>query len=110
MQAGKENTWMREFIEELKIRDHTPPTIIYQDNKSAIALSVGGTNHKRSKHFGIEYNKLRENIEMKEIEIRYRPTDDLAADMLTKILPPNKFGRFRDEVMGDGRAQRELRG
>jgi len=33
-----------------------PPTVVYQDNTAAIALSTGAPKHKRSKHFGIEFD------------------------------------------------------
>ena len=34
------------------------------------------------------------------MEIIHKNTEDLQADMLTKSLTPNKFNKFRDEVMG----------
>lgn len=99
--TGKENIWEREFLEVLKFfPTPLPPTRVYQDNKSAITLSTGGTCHKRSKHFGIEFDLFREYVSLGEIRIIYRDTEELAADMLTKSLPPEKFKRFRDEVMG----------
>jgi len=77
----------------------------YQDNKSAITLATGGTHHKRSKHFGIEFGALREYVKLGELEIFYRPTENLPADMLTKSLPPEKFKRFREETMGEKRTR-----
>src|SRR5262249_8922176 len=101
VQTGKENAWMRDFLRELDLFSQIPPTIVSQDNKSAISLSVGGVSQKRSKHFEIAFNKFREYIEQKEIEIVYKETDLLAADMFTKCLPPEKFKRHRDEIMGE---------
>ena len=84
VQTGKENAWMRDFLRELGLFPPSlPPTLVYQDNKSAISLAVVGGNHKRSKHFGIEFDKFREYVEQKEIEIHYKETDLVAADMLT---------------------------
>ena len=90
----------REFLQELKIFPNLPPTTIFQDNKSAKTLCTGGTQHKRSKHFGIEFDLHKEYMLLGEIELEYRETERLAADMLTKSLPPEKFLRFRDEIMG----------
>jgi hypothetical protein len=98
--TGKENRWEREFLHELKLFPSIPPTIIFQDNKSAITLCTGGTQHKRSKHFGIEFDIHKEYMLLGEIELIYKETENLAADMLTKSLPPEKFLKFRDEVMG----------
>jgi len=101
VQAGKEHTWMKEFLGELGLFPTPfPPTVIHQDNKSAIALSVGGVSHKRSKHFGIDFDKFRELVKTKQLDRVYKETDLLAADMFTKSLPPDKFKRHRNEIMG----------
>ena len=71
VQAGKENTWMREFLKEMLGLNDRIPTMIFHDNKSAISLSKGGTNHKRSGHFELEFNKFREYLLVNEIEIQY---------------------------------------
>ena len=66
-------------------------SLCYQDNQSAIALAKGGPKHKRSKHFGLEYDMFREYISMGEMEIRYMSTDELIADVLTKPLGSTKL-------------------
>ena len=81
------------------------PTLVYQDNTAAISLSSGGVSHKRSKHFGLEFDALREYIQLGEMKIKYKPTDELAADLLTKALGPAKFIIFRDLMMGSERVQ-----
>ena len=97
----KRKHFVREFLLKLNYFENIFPLIIFQDNKSAITLSSGGTFHKRSKHFGLEFDLFREYVSLKEISLIYRETDKLAADMLTKPLPPGKFTKFRDEVMGE---------
>jgi hypothetical protein len=98
--CGKENIWEREFLQVLNIFKTLSPTVVYQDNKSAITLSTGGTCHKRSKHFGLEFDLFREYVGLGEIFLEYRDTGSLPADMLTKSLPSSKFITFRDEIMG----------
>ena len=88
----------------LKFFETILPLVIFQDNKSAITLSSSGTFHKRSKHFGVEFDMFREFVSLKEIVLQHRATDELAADMLTKA--PAKFSKFRDEVMGGEKLQR----
>jgi hypothetical protein len=104
-QLGKENIWEREFQKYLGYFKEFPPTVVKNDNTSSIKLSTGGPCHKRSKHFGIEFDLFRECVSLGEIKLEYIQTDSLAADMLTKNLPPHKFTKFRDEVMGDERLQ-----
>ena len=85
-----------------------PPTTVYQDNKSAISLSTGGTCHKRSKHFGLEFDLFREYVALGEIKIVYKPTDELVADLFTKPLPLGKFLKFREEMMGGEEEQKHF--
>ena len=102
---GKENIWEREFHTVLRYFPEMPPTIVYQDNTAAIALSTGAPKHKRSKHFGIEFDMFKEYVQLGEMKIEHKQTDDLTADLLTKPLAVEKFVKFREEMMGDERAQ-----
>jgi hypothetical protein len=101
---GKENIWQREFQKVLGFWENFDHTKIFQDNKSAILLSTGGKCHKRSKHFGLEFDLFR-YVALGEMEVFSRPTGGLAADMLTKCLSPVPFCTFRDEVMGGAEKQ-----
>ena len=97
--TAKENQWIRDFIRELRIDSSNEPTVIYQDNMGAIALMKGGGNHKRSKHFTIEFDALREYVREKEIDIKYIETERMPADMLTKSLGKTSFQNHRDTIM-----------
>jgi hypothetical protein len=99
IQTAKENAWIMHFIKDLGIIDVTPTTKIYQDNKSAIILAEKGGKHKRSKHFSIEMDVIREAVKHKEIELEYIPTDEMQADMLTKNMPYSKFVKHRDHMV-----------
>ena len=76
--ATKENLWIREFLNEFSLCPKISPSLIFQDNKSSIALSVGGPSHRRSKHFGIEFDYYRERIELGDIQLLYRETSQHA--------------------------------
>ena len=95
----KENTWIREYMGEILNKTQNIPTIIYQDNKGAISLTQGGGNHKRSKHFQIEFDMLREKVREKEIEIQYMETEEMCADMFTKSLNKALFNKHREKIM-----------
>lgn len=100
--TAKENTWIRDFMKELGLFRCDEPTIIFQDNKGAIALMKGGGKHKRSKHFTIEFDALREYVREKEIDIRYVETTNMTADIFTKILPKHLFEKHRNTLMEKG--------
>jgi len=88
-----------EFLTELGFFGSQGPITIFQDNTSAIRLASGTKCHKRSKHFGIEWDAFSEWA-ISELKIVYRQTSHLPADMLTKNLTGDKFLSFRDEVLG----------
>ena len=108
VQAGKENIWETEFNRVLGHFKASGPTVIYQDNKAAITLTTGGTAHRRSKHFGMEYDLFRQYVADKELQIQYLHTDELLPDLLTKPLPRPKFERLRGRMMGEIETQRHF--
>src|ERR1043165_914845 len=108
--VGKENIWQRELHQVLNIMKIDGPTVVLQDNKSAITLTQGiKVSNKRSKHFGLEFETLREYVRLGEMVIEYRETNNLPADLLTKALPGPKFKLFRDAIMGDDELQFHFR-
>ena len=56
-------------------------------------------NHKRSKHFSIEFDALREFVKKREIDVRYMQTTNMPADMLTKVLNKHTFTIHRDYIL-----------
>ena len=60
---------------------------------------ISRKDHKRSKHFTIEFDALREYVREKEIDIRYKETENMPADLFTKILPRPIFEKHRDFIM-----------
>ena len=109
VQFSKENIWHRQFHKELNLFSTAKPTLVYEDNESAITMAKNtGLPHKRSKHFGIEFGYFKQSVELGEIFPVFVPTDAQLADMLTKTLPPKKFIYFRDMVMGDAVLQKHF--
>jgi hypothetical protein len=95
--------WQREYLAAgaSSISWRVQANVVLQDNKSAIALTQGiKVSNKRSKHFGLEFEVLREYVALGEMTIEYKESSTLVADMLTKALAGPKFISFRDLVMG----------
>lgn len=108
-QFAKENMWHLQFHKEVNLFKTDAPTIVFEDNTAAITMSSDpGTPHKRSKHFGIEWAFFKESVTLGEVSPSYVSTDEQAADMLTKPLPPKKFVYFRDMVMGGNDLQQHF--
>ena len=80
--------------------EQSQPTIIGEDNQSCIKLATNPVMHKRSKHIDTKFHFIREKVEDKTVELVYTPTDQLAADLLTKALPHVKVEQHRRMLMG----------
>jgi hypothetical protein len=72
------------------------PTIIYEDNMSAINLATAPAISRKSRHIHIRHHFIRDCVATKSIVIHHVPTDQMLADFLTKPFGPKKHARFRD--------------
>ena len=54
-------------------------------------LSKNSMYHSRTKHIDVRYHWLRLAIEEQMLQLKKIHTDDNVADMLTKVVPPNKL-------------------
>jgi hypothetical protein len=77
--------WLRTFLAETQMY-RSPVTNIMADNQSAIALSRNPEFHKRTKHFNVKFHYQRAVLNAGEIGLQYVPTEEQAADGLTKPL------------------------
>ena len=93
--AAQEATWMRQLLEEL-YHKQAKPTVLHEDNQSAIAVAQNPQSHSKMKHIDIRYHFVREKVLDNTVELRYCPTNDMLADVLTKGLTFDKFARLRE--------------
>ncbi|OKP10475.1 Copia protein, partial [Penicillium subrubescens] len=84
---------LRTFLAETHLF-RSPVTNIIADNQSAIALSRNPEFHKRTKHFNVKFHYQRAVLNSGEINLEYIPTEEQAADGLTKPLGPSPFAKF----------------
>ena len=92
-EAGKEGVWLRLLLQELG-HISAAPTVIWAHNQGAIALAENPEFHKRTKHIDTKFHWVREVIERGTLLLEFLPTRFMAADGLTKPLPPKQFQRF----------------
>jgi hypothetical protein len=87
--------WMRYFIEcqGYDIDEY----IIFQDNMSALSLEKNGriSSSKRTKHIKAKYFLIKDYYDAGEIDVKFCPTDEMWADILTKPLQGQKFRDMR---------------
>jgi len=63
------------------------PTVLYVDNSGAVELSKDLKSCKRSRHIERRFLKVRELVAQGHIVVKYCPTEENHADVLTKGLP-----------------------
>lgn len=64
--AAQEAVWMRRLLADLK-NPPEKPTVIYEDNQSTICMTKNPQFHGRSKHIGIKYHYIREQVKERSI-------------------------------------------
>lgn len=96
-QSVKELIWLKRLVSDLHIKCDS--VCLHMDNQSAIRLVQNSEPHKRTKHVEIKFHFIREKFNEGLFELKYVPTEDQVADVLTKPLSRVKFEKFR-ELMG----------
>jgi hypothetical protein len=77
------------------------PTIVYQDNQSAIQIAMNrGSLSKKTRATEIRTLTLRNKVEDLKVVPIYMETSKMLADIGTKALDPKQFIYLRDQVMG----------
>jgi hypothetical protein len=83
--AGQEVVWMRALLGELGFHI-SGPSLLLLDNQSAIQVGKNPEHHGRMKHLDLRFYWLRDVVVAGQIVLRYVPTANMAADLLTKGL------------------------
>ena len=55
----------------------------------------------RGQNIDTKFHFIREKLEDKQIELKYTPTDVMAADLLTKSLPQVKVEKHQQVLLGE---------
>jgi len=95
--AAQECVWMRRLNSELGNLPEGPTTIL-EDNQSSIAMAKNPQFHGRAKHTDIRHHFIREQVSDGTIELKYCPTCEMVADMLTKGLTQQQFCFLRERA------------
>jgi hypothetical protein len=75
------------------------PATLYQDNEATIKIDsthgsrAGSSN--RTRHVSIRYFWLKDRCDNSDVEVIYKPTTDMVADILTKSLHGDIFKNLK---------------
>ena len=96
--CATEIVFFRGMAREMGLPQHRP-TPLGMDNSGAIELSRDRKSCHRSRHIDRRFFKVREYMAEGHIITFYVPTDDLAADVLTKALPAAAHKRHTKKLL-----------
>ena len=72
------------------------PATLFQDNMSTIAMIKNGRpSSERTRHINIRYFFIKDRADAGEIQVTYKPTKEMIADILTKPLQGSLFRHLR---------------
>ena len=90
--AAQECVWQQGLMDALD--EQCSQTQIFTDSQSAIAMANNPKFHGRAKHVDIKYHFVRQLVLKGTIALKYCPTDEMVADVLTKSLDKLKHQKF----------------
>jgi hypothetical protein len=105
--GAKQAVWLRGLFIELGqdkflSKDPGRSVLLYGDNQGALALVENPENHARTKHIDVQYHYIRYLVGNGSVSTAYCPTDQMAADVLTKPLTKVKLLRCLETTFGSG--------
>jgi hypothetical protein len=91
------NEYIVALLTELGIETEMP-SVIREDNQSAIAYTKNAKNQSKARHIGVRFHYIRESVRDGKVRIIYCPTDQMLADIFTKRLPTDQFEYLRNGI------------
>lgn len=111
-EATKEALHLKQLLADIGVLQQT--ITIYNDNLAAQKLANNLMTGKRSKHISIKEHFIRECVHEKLVIIKYKATEDMEADILTKALPQPRLkklmkmiGVMNSDLAREGECHRE---
>ncbi len=76
--------------------------LLLKDNKSSILLERNGkaSSGRCTRRINIRYFFITDQVNMKELTIKWCPTKEMVADFMTKPIQGSHFRHLRDYIMG----------
>ena len=97
-ECGKKIVHLRQLLADVGF-EQKEPTVIYEDNQSAIDLAVAPQIPRKSRHILVRHHYIRDLVATKIVTIKHLGTDQMVADLLTKPVSALKYIPFRNALL-----------
>lgn len=98
--CAREVVWMRELLKSLDLGEIIEDsTLIWCDSQAAIVHASSYIDKSRTKHIAIKHHFVRERVMDGTIRLKYVPTEQNPADLLTKPLNRNLHENHRIRML-----------
>ena len=94
----KKALWLRYIMMNLRLLSFKILTLVWADNKSAIALDENSKFHRKTKHIESKWHWIRSFIEREILLIKFISTVSMTVNDLTKTLTSKTFRDFRSMI------------
>ncbi|XP_058445237.1 uncharacterized protein LOC131426484 [Malaya genurostris] len=92
--AACHGIWLVRLLKDLA-KEPESPVVYYEDNQSTIRIVEDERDTGRLKHVDVKHRFVREEIQRGHVAVRYIPTGEQVADIMTKGLPISLFLKHR---------------
>ena len=96
----QESLYLSQLIIDLGVNSQSESVLIYEDNQGTIALANNPVQRQRSKHIDIKYHFIRLNVKDGKVVLKYCPTNDMLADLMTKPATKVQLEKFKPLMFG----------
>ena len=97
--AAQEILYLSQLLSEIAFQLKFHP-MIYEDNQGIIALANNRVNRQRSKYIDIKYHFIRTEVNRGTLMLKYCPTEDMIADVMTTPANKAKLDKFKAFIFG----------
>jgi len=98
--AAKEMIWLQHLLRDLEMSKYASK-MLFCNNQGTISLAKNPTHHAKTNHVDLQLHFIRDYVEKGTIDVKYCPTENMLADLMTKGLPRKRHERLLG-LMGVG--------
>lgn len=84
-EVGREVTWLRELLAELKVVQKSATTV-YQDDTGSMDWTSDTGHFRKNEHIDVRFHHVRDLVKQSIIDMQFGETSLVLADILTKPL------------------------